>query len=98
MECRTAAKQSRCTKSTETQEFHHQCLFTMFLLRNNHRALLSMVVYDSNSFYCRCGGVSREASKEMSKGKGKVYDSEDPAYIPDLGFLKDIYVVAQQNP
>ncbi|KAI3902430.1 hypothetical protein MKW92_045236, partial [Papaver armeniacum] len=33
----------------------------------------------------------------MGKGKRKIYDSEDPAYIPDLGFLKDIYVAAQQN-
>ncbi|KAI3950040.1 hypothetical protein MKW92_013799, partial [Papaver armeniacum] len=34
----------------------------------------------------------------MSKGKKNIYDSEDPAYTPDLGFLRDIYVSAQQNP
>lgn len=33
----------------------------------------------------------------MDKGKQKAYEVEDPAYIPDMHFLREIFISTSEN-
>ncbi|XP_026416430.1 uncharacterized protein LOC113311844 [Papaver somniferum] len=76
----------------------HQDVISSDLLKGVHPSLPNIPIVEVGESPEKLSKDTRpKYKKKINKDKRKLYEANDPTYLPDLDFLKDIYTTAQQN-